>query len=69
MGHDTGKIQTGNVRGDVSHKLRHQQLHAALDELFADYITHGRGGTTDTILDLITWSHEQTVEPSHTHDS
>jgi len=47
------------------HKLRHQKLHESLDELFADFIRHGHGKTTSTILELINWSYEQTQEPTH----
>ncbi len=43
----------------------HQKLHESLDELFADFITHGHGRTTNTILDLINWSHMQTIQPDH----
>ncbi len=50
------------------HKRRHQALHAALDELFADYITHHpnqREFTAMPILKLINWSFKQTETPDH----
>lgn len=47
------------------HAERHLKLHRALDELFADYIEHGKGDTTNTIMDLIKWSHAQTIVPDH----
>ena len=49
----------------IEHQEIHILLHKNLDELFADYITHGGGRTSNTILDLITWSHKQTVELDH----
>lgn len=49
----------------IKHKNRHQQLHSSLDELFADFIEHGEGRTTSTILDLIDWSYTQTQNPDH----
>lgn len=47
----------------VAHKERHKLLHSMLDELIADYINHSnkRLGQT-TIMDLISWSHSQTIE-------
>lgn len=48
------------------HKNRHIELHKALDELFADYISHHPDKVKfleTPIGDLIKWSHEQTVNP------
>jgi len=47
------------------HKIRHIALHKSLDELFADFIENAEGRTTNTILDLINWSHKQTIETDH----
>ena len=47
------------------HKKRHLELHKAMDELFADAISHGSLGTGKPILELIKWSFKQTVEPDH----
>lgn len=47
------------------HQEVHISLHRKLDEIFADFITHGDGRTGNTILDLITWSHKQTIELDH----
>jgi hypothetical protein len=47
------------------HKQRHVELHRALDELFADYIEHHPDEhqfTQMPLIDLMTWSHEQTIE-------
>ena len=50
------------------HRERHVQLHRELDELVADWI-----GETDsfpsgcTVMELMMWSHEQTVMPADRH--
>ena len=48
------------------HKQRHIELHKSLDELVADWLIHNREAkpTTNTVMDLIQWSHAQTLEPS-----
>jgi len=51
------------------HKIRHIELHKALDELFADFIRHGNGRTGNTIMDLIMWSFKQTENPDHEANS
>jgi hypothetical protein len=54
-----------------AHQQRHVELHRALDELVADWITHGPGADLDrrpserTIMELMKWSYRQTVEPDH----
>jgi len=50
---------------EEEHKERHQELHKKFDELFADFISHANGGLTNTIHDLIVWSHQQTQELDH----
>ncbi len=50
------------------HKKRHEELHKALDELFADYITHHpdqRGFINMPLIDLLDWSAKQTACPDH----
>ena len=47
------------------HQERHLRLHKKFDELFADFITHADGGTSNTIMDLIKWSFKQTKEVDH----
>jgi len=46
------------------HKDRHLELHAKLDELVADYISHTKKTPSDTnIMELINWSYKQTQGP------
>jgi len=49
------------------HKKRHLKLHENLDELLADFIVHANGRILNPIIDLVKWSHKQTVEVDH-HD-
>ena len=52
------------------HIARHKTLHAALDELFADYIGHHREETAFTqmpLIKLLTWSKEQTENPTEVY--
>lgn len=47
------------------HKQKHIELHAALDELFADYIQHNQPPYTEMpVVDLLEWSYEQTLNPT-----
>ena len=47
------------------HIKRHKELHRALDELIADYITHvPTASIDDSIYTLMKWSHEQTGNPT-----
>ena len=62
---ETVLVRLGDFMDAKDHKQRHVELHRALDELFADFITHGGGRTTNTILDLIEWSCKQTISPDH----
>ena len=46
------------------HIERHIQLHKSLDELIADFIGHtGKLPSKTTILELMQWSFEQTINP------
>jgi hypothetical protein len=48
------------------HCARHLALHEALDELCADWALHqppGKVFSNSTIMELIKWSHRQTIEP------
>lgn len=46
------------------HKKRHISLHHSFDELLADYIDHtGNLPSQTTVMDLLKWSHEQTLNP------
>ncbi len=49
------------------HREKHAELHKALDELFADYITHHPDVVLFTQLPLqvlLQWSYEQTKHPT-----
>lgn len=48
------------------HRLRHVELHEALDELAADWVAHqprGKLFSNSTIMELMEWSHRQTIKP------
>ena len=47
------------------HKERHVELHKALDELIADFISHTSKLPSDTsLMELMKWSHQQMMEPT-----
>lgn len=47
------------------HIERHKELHAALDELVADMITHsGKRPSQMTVYELMKWSGDQTRNPT-----
>ena len=47
------------------HKKRHEELHVSLDELTADFLGHTKARLSEaSIMDLIQWSHGQTVNPT-----
>lgn len=50
----------------AEHKARHVELHKALDELAADFLTHNPGKmlSTTTVMELVRWSHQQTTDPT-----
>jgi hypothetical protein len=50
-----------------THRKRHEELHKHLDELVADMIIQCPGTlpSKTTILELMQWSHQQTVEPNN----
>lgn len=48
----------------TEHKARHLELHRALDELIADFLTHtGKLPSRSTVMELMEWSYQQTIEP------
>lgn len=63
---------------EKEHRKRHNELHKALDELFADFVAHSgiKAGielgftrfTRRPIIDLIEWSYKQSTKPDHTDD-
>lgn len=48
------------------HIERHKELHESLDELLADFLTRNPNKhlSSTTIMELITWSHAQTLNPT-----
>lgn len=53
------------------HKKRHELLHQNLDELAADFLSQngpGRMLGNTTIMELLEWSHRQTVTPETKHE-
>jgi hypothetical protein len=50
----------------AEHLAQHRLLHASLDELIADFLTHNRDKlpSTTTLMELMAWSHQQTIEPT-----
>ena len=48
------------------HIERHKELRKSLDELIADFIRHTKGlPSRTTVLELMSWSFEQTKNPTH----
>ena len=47
------------------HKKKHEELHKALDELAADFLGHNENKRlhNTTLMELIEWSHSQTLNP------
>lgn len=51
------------------HKDCHKKLHTALDELLGDFIGHTtRLPNETTIMELVKWSHQQTLSPTEPED-
>ena len=50
----------------MKHQKRHEELHRALDELVADWITHTTSlPSKASVLELMQWSAEQMRNPTH----
>lgn len=51
----------------IEHRDRHIELHDNLDELLADWVrnTESAGYLSQPIINLINWSHKQTLTPDH----
>jgi len=48
------------------HKLRHEFLHKALDELLADWISNTESRPSSaTVMQLLKWSSKQARKPDH----
>ena len=47
------------------HIKRHKELHHSLDELIADWISLTKClPSKASVMELMQWSHEQTIDPS-----
>lgn len=50
------------------HRHRHQELHKMLDELAADFLSHsinnGKLLSNTTVMELVEWSYQQTINPT-----
>lgn len=56
---------TETVMTRTEHIERHKALHKSLDELLADYIGHtGRMPSSATLMEFLTWSYSQTIDPA-----
>ena len=52
-----------------AHKERHILLHRHLDELLANFIAiTGLRPSQVTLMDFLSWSHQQTINPSARKD-
>ena len=52
------------------HKQRHVELHRALDQLIAEWIGHTDSlPSRHTVLELMEWAHEQTINPTEQEDA
>ena len=48
------------------HRKRHGELHRALDELVADWITNTKSLPSESaVMDLMSWSKRQSDKPDH----
>ena len=54
----------------AEHEQRHVELHAALDELLADYLLHNSTALPSkmSVMDLVRWSKAQTENPTELPD-
>lgn len=51
------------------HIARHIDLHRKLDELIADWIGHTQNlPSKSTVMELMAWSHSQTIDPTEVHN-
>lgn len=53
------------------HIEKHKALHKAFDELLADFIIHNPDHRLSTlrVMELVEWSHSQTVNPTEKIDA
>lgn len=58
------KLMNGDACTEEGHRQRHLHLHRSLDELVAAYVYKtGKSVSMQSILDLMEWSHQQTLKP------
>jgi hypothetical protein len=59
-------MPTRNLMTHAQHRDRHRMLHEHLDELLADYLQQhlGKLPSTTSVMELLVWAHEQTIEPT-----
>jgi hypothetical protein len=64
-------MNTAQIEDDpAQHKARHKVLHHHLDELLADWIDHDTGHSIRSpIMELIEWSYQQTLNPTHRNEN
>ena len=54
----------------TTHQERHAELHSALDEIVAEYVTHNKCSLSETnVLQLINWSATQVKDPTEDDDN
>jgi hypothetical protein len=55
---------------EAEHKQCHIELHKALDELVADCIRHDKYffPSKNSVMELIEWSHQQTINPEQSKE-
>ena len=46
------------------HIERHKELHKALDELMADFITNTEKMPSTSVMEFAKWAYEQTINPT-----
>lgn len=57
--------QSVSITDTGIHIRKHKMLHKMLDELIADFEIHTEKRVTQaTIMDLLQWSHDQTLNPA-----
>ena len=64
-----GALGAAARKTQQQHLERHVKLHKMLDELVADWIAETESyPSKGTVMDLVAWSYEQTIDPSDKHN-